>query len=90
VLRPTDDVFGPGDEALNRRTPWALELANGARCTFATGATATTAGLRLNYFCEEGGAAYGEPVRGKHPWTIPFASDRGTEPHDVAVKSAWY
>jgi len=40
--------------------PWALELANGLRCTLFTGATAPVAGMRINYGCPGGFQVVGD------------------------------
>jgi hypothetical protein len=52
--------------------PWALELANGERCTLLTGATAVLAGQRLNYGCESGGYVIGELQRDGLVWKASF------------------
>ncbi|MGW3130671.1 serine/threonine-protein kinase [Streptomyces sp. NPDC001123] len=54
--------------------PIILVLVNGARCSFAGGGTATLAGLRLNYGCDNGGYLYGYPNKTAVMWTIPYAA----------------
>jgi hypothetical protein len=45
----------PGPVSLSGQ-PWAVELANGVRCTHMTGTISTQAGLGLVYGCEGGGS----------------------------------
>ncbi|MFE9600875.1 serine/threonine-protein kinase [Streptomyces hokutonensis] len=54
--------------------PIILLLANGARCSFAGGGTATLAGQRLNYGCDNGGYLYGSPNKTAALWTISYAA----------------
>ncbi|MFK0154315.1 serine/threonine protein kinase [Streptomyces sp. NPDC090493] len=54
--------------------PITLVLANGARCSFAGGGTATLAGQRLNYGCDNGGYLYGYPNKTAALWTISYAA----------------
>jgi hypothetical protein len=58
--------------------PWALELYDGRRCVFASGASNLVEGQRLNYFCgansQEG--LWGLPSRASQPWTILTASSQ--------------
>jgi hypothetical protein len=51
LVRVKNEVMGPFDKQLTRGKPWAIELTNGAQCTFVSGATSSVAGLRENYFC---------------------------------------
>ncbi|GHK01233.1 hypothetical protein SY2F82_30300 [Streptomyces sp. Y2F8-2] len=54
--------------------PTIFVLANGARCSFAGGGTATLAGQRLNYGCDNGGYHYGYPNKTAAVWTISYAA----------------
>nr|WP_200420273.1 serine/threonine-protein kinase [Streptomyces sp. NBRC 14336] len=54
--------------------PIILVLTNGARCSFAGGGTATLAGQRLNYGCDNGGYLYGYPNKTAAVWTISYAA----------------
>ncbi|MEH0542711.1 hypothetical protein QA802_06360 [Streptomyces sp. B21-105] len=54
--------------------PIILVLANGAHCSFAGGGTATLAGQRLNYGCDNGGYLYGYPNKTSAVWTISYAA----------------
>jgi hypothetical protein len=82
---------GRGAPSLRSR-PWALELYDGQRCVYATGATNVVEGQRLNYFC---GAAshtglWGLPNRRSEPWTIltaPFAAKHLAQ--RTAIRHAW-
>ncbi|MEU0337701.1 serine/threonine-protein kinase [Streptomyces bobili] len=54
--------------------PIILVLANDAHCSFAGGGTATLAGQRLNYGCDNGGYLYGYPNKTATLWTISYAA----------------
>ncbi|MEW2491512.1 serine/threonine-protein kinase [Streptomyces sp. NPDC048411] len=54
--------------------PIIIVLANGARCSFAGGGTATLAGQRLNYGCDNGGYLYGNPNKAGAVWTISYSA----------------
>lgn len=69
--------------------PWALELANGERCTLLTGATMVLAGERVNYGCEGGGSVLGEVDRGALLWVVDFLPDDAVATDQVAVLVAW-
>ncbi len=69
--------------------PWALELANGERCTLLTGASVVLAGERLHYGCEGGGAVLGEPDRAEPLWTAAYLADGAVGTTLVDVSVAW-
>ncbi len=69
--------------------PWALELANGERCTLLTGASVVLAGERLHYACEGGGAVLGEPDRGQPLWTVSYLAGGAVATTLVDVAVAW-
>ncbi|WP_019588103.1 hypothetical protein [Deinococcus apachensis] len=56
---PFNARLSAADPDYAQAMPWALELANGQRCTRMTGATAPVAGLRINYGCPGGGVVAG-------------------------------
>jgi len=70
--------------------PWALELADGSRCTFLTGATLAVAGLRWNYGCSSGAEVIGEVYRGDPVWRVFVRSVSGPIIRQVDVRVAWY
>jgi hypothetical protein len=71
--------------------PWALELANGQRCTMLTGATNVIAGMRVNYGCRDEAYAVGSVDRTLPVWRIFFQSARRSISLDqVEVSTAWY
>lgn len=71
--------------------PWALELENGAQCTLFTGATASLAGLRINYGCSDGGEVAGPVDRSLSAWRVFYrADDAGSSLDQVKVVTAWY
>jgi hypothetical protein len=72
-----------------RKPPWALELANGKKCVFATGATTVSAGLRANYGCSDEDWVYGVPDRTRDLWYVQFGGARSTKLVRVGVKTAW-
>jgi hypothetical protein len=78
------------DEALDPlEIPWALELANGERCTLLTGATAVLAGQRMNYGCEGGGYVLGEVDQRRQVWTVSYLAADAFASDLVAVAVVW-
>jgi hypothetical protein len=69
--------------------PWALELANGDRCTLLTGATAVLAGERLNYGCESGGSVLGELDRSGPVWMVFYLAKDAYASDLVPVAVVW-
>ena len=69
--------------------PWALELANGERCTLLTGATVVLAGERLHYGCEGGGSVLGEVDRHGPVWVVSYLADGAVGTTLVDVTVAW-
>jgi hypothetical protein len=69
--------------------PWALELEEGVQCTLATGATAVFAGMRINYFCSDGGMLLGEPDRSFPVWTVSHVARGAFASNLVDVTVAW-
>ncbi len=94
LLTPTAEP--PQGEAnrlsLAMALPWALELADGSRCTLLTGATSVAAGMRVNYGCEGGGRfVVGEPDRSQPRWRVfLWSPDRGIAARQVGVVVAWW
>ena len=88
------------DRTQRRTIPWALELVNGYRCLFATGATFAAAGERFNYFCAPAdtripgrgvdSSVLGEPDRSAALWTVQFGKQADMRMRTVAVRTAWY
>jgi hypothetical protein len=70
--------------------PWALELANGQKCTQFTGATAPVAGMRINYGCPNGFTIVGDIDRSQPVWRVFSQGEKSIalEQEDVAV--AWF
>lgn len=72
---------------------WVLELADGTRCGFLTGATAGFEGKRLNYGCTDGSYLLGDPEVGDL-WIaeqIFVSADRRSiaNSYRVRVRAAW-
>ena len=88
---PTDS---PGNDAtktsLKETMPWALEMANGQRCTMFTGATAPIAGMRINYGCPGGFIAVGEIDRSAAVWRIFFQGEKSVSLDLTDIAVAWY
>jgi hypothetical protein len=71
--------------------PWAIELEDGRRCVFASGATDVAEGKRLNYICgTRNEELWGFPDCGNEPWTILAAPPQARELRKrSAVRHAW-
>lgn len=63
-------AHGPNGES----HAWMLQLENGAKCGFATGATALVAGMRLNYACTTKGWIAGNPDRWRPTWIANYVA----------------
>lgn len=77
------------------RPPWALELANGARCTALLGASWFVAGLRANWACatadDQGhGVVIGDLDRGHDLWRAFYLPEDGYVAEQLDVLIAWY
>ena len=95
--REKEDAAAPGDpvaaveeaDADPWELPWALELANGKRCTLLTGASVVLAGERLQYGCEGGGSVLGEMDREQPVWAVDYLADGAVATTLVDVTVAW-
>jgi len=93
-FKPTRPV--PHDQAnddsgsLTTKMPWALELSDGSRCTFLTGATTIAAGMRWNYGCQNGANVYGDLDRSAPLWRAFVQHASGAVIRQTAVLVAWY
>lgn len=71
--------------------PWALELDDGTRCTFLTGATSAVAGMRVNYGCVGGQRSIvGDVDRTSPQWRVFVDTGRGATVESQGVRVAWY
>jgi len=75
--------------------PWAIELANGARCTASTGTISSVAGIGLVYGCDDGGqigvADRNGPFDKSLPqWRALYLPKDGTVMSQVGVLTVWY
>jgi hypothetical protein len=68
--------------------PWALVLANGARCVAATGMVPTVAGVALNYVCSTGRDAGIVKTSGP-PHEVHYAAPTGGSLSSVAITTVW-
>jgi hypothetical protein len=84
---PPSDVAETAIDPLD--IPWAVELANGERCTLLTGATAVFAGQRLNYGCESGGYVIGELQRDSPVWMASFLAKDAYASDLIPVAVVW-
>jgi hypothetical protein len=81
----------PRKEASRDTTlPWALELANGQRCTMFTGATAPVAGMRINYGCPGGFQVVGDIDRSQPAWRVFFQGEKSISLEQVEITVAWF
>jgi hypothetical protein len=78
-----DDTLAPWD------LPWALELANGDRCTLLHGTLIVLAGQTVHYGCEDGGMVLGETDRTQPVWTVSYMAEGEVASRLVAVTVAW-
>jgi hypothetical protein len=70
--------------------PWALELANGQRCTLMTGAMPPVAGMRINYGCPGGFQVVGDIDRTGPVWRVFSQGEKSIALEQVDVAVAWY
>ena len=77
------DTLAPWD------LPWALELANGDRCTLLHGTLSLMAGQTVHYGCVEGGMVLGQTDRTQPLWTVSYLAEGEVASHLVAVTVAW-
>jgi hypothetical protein len=84
---PQEDRKEPAREAV---LPWALELANGQKCTQFTGATAPVAGMRINYGCPSGFTVVGDIDRSQPVWRVLGQGEKSIALEQVDVLVAWY
>ncbi len=91
LTKPLPRAYGNHGAPSLRLKPWAIELYDGRRCLFASGASSVVEGQRLNYFCGTGKEGlWGFPYRGSEPWTILTAPIEATELSERAtVRHAW-
>jgi hypothetical protein len=91
LTKPLPRAYGNHSAPSLRLKPWALELYDGRRCLFASGASSVVEGQRLNYFCGTSSEGlWGFPYRRSEPWTILTAPIEATELSERAtVRHAW-
>ena len=78
-----DDALAPWD------LPWALELANGDRCTLLHGTLTVMAGQTVHYGCVEGGMVLGETDHSQPVWTVSYLAEGEVASSLVEVVAAW-
>ena len=69
--------------------PWALELANGDRCTLLGGTLTVMAGQTAHYGCEDGGVVFGEVNHVRPLWTVNYLAEGDVASQLVEVVTAW-
>jgi hypothetical protein len=69
--------------------PWALVLANGARCVAATGTVPTVDGVALNYVCPAGRDAGIVKTAGT-PHQVHYAAPTDSTLTTVAITTIWH
>jgi hypothetical protein len=77
------DPFGPWD------LPWALELANGDRCTLLGGTLYQLVGQVVYYSCDRNGAVLGVVDHGQPLWTVNYLANGDVASSLVEVAAAW-
>ncbi len=86
---PANNLANQGD--IGGGLPWALELRNGIRCVFLTGATAAVAGMRVNYGCVGNAqAVVGDVNRVLPEWRVFVDRGQGVDIELESVAAAWY
>ena len=83
----------PVNTAADRGTsglPWAIELANGARCTAQTGTTNVVDGMSGEYTCSNGDYLYGKPDRTEAIWTIYAGTPNASQIEQQRISKAWF
>ncbi|HEY9845053.1 MAG TPA: hypothetical protein V6D03_02550 [Candidatus Caenarcaniphilales bacterium] len=91
LLRLTAPLPTNNNRADRSKTlPWALELANGQRCTLLTGATGLIAGMRVNYGYADGSSVVGNSERTQPLWKVFFQSQRSLSLDYTEVVVAWF
>lgn len=83
------EEFSPVLDVAPLDLPWAVELANGARCTVSTGAAIVIAGERANYRCDDGGLVIGEVDRSMPRWAVSYLADGAFASELIEVEVAW-
>jgi hypothetical protein len=78
-----DDAIAPWD------LPWALELANGDRCSLLHGTLTVLAGQTVHYGCVDGGMVLGEMDRSQPVWTVSYLAEGEFASRLVDVAVAW-
>ncbi len=68
--------------------PWAIQLADGARCVASTGTVPTVGGVNLSYHCSDRTAAALAQV-GTPAWTAVDADPAATTLRHTIVTAAW-
>jgi hypothetical protein len=90
AVRLRADTLEPSSPRAAGGPPWALALANGSRCGFATGASTAVDGRRLNYFCGRSRYLFGSPDTSRSVWRIRMSRDPyGAGMRKVAIRRAW-
>ena len=78
-----EEVIQPWD------LPWALDLANGDRCSLLRGTLTFMAGQVVHYGCEQGGMILGETDHTQAVWTVSYVAEGEVASNLVDVVTAW-
>jgi len=84
---PQEDHKEPSRDSV---LPWAIELANGQKCSLFTGATAPVAGMRINYGCPDGFDIVGDIDRSQPVWRVFTRGPKSIALEQVDVAVAWF
>jgi hypothetical protein len=88
VLRVSGALPTGGPPAGRTPHPWAIELANGARCVVATGTVPAIQGVNLGYQCRNGANAALADTTGRNV-TAKYAPAGATTLRTVRVSTIW-
>lgn len=69
--------------------PWAVELANGDRCSLMRGTLTVIAGQTVHYGCEQQGSILGEIDHSQPVWTVNYLANGAIASDVVDVAAAW-
>ena len=69
--------------------PWAVELANGERCTVIVGNLQVLAGMPVDYACDGGGSIVGTVDRAEPIWAASYLANDAIATTLVEVVTVW-
>lgn len=73
-----------------RHMPWAIELSNGARCSFVAGEDINIHDQRINYFCSKFLYVVGDIDQATPLWSAKMYNSKTDAMTQLAIFNAWY